>query len=66
MENTSGVSKSMGIGFASSTQVGPVIPPDLNGPVGQPTESPPDQGGIFINFIEIKKVIYQLLLINGE
>ena len=48
MENTSGVSKSMGIGFASSTQVGPVIPPDLNGPVGQPTESPPDQGGIFI------------------
>ena len=48
MENNSGVAKSMGIGFASSMQGGPIIPPDLNPPLGQPTESPPDQGGVFI------------------
>ena len=47
----------MGIGFASSTQVGPVIPPDLNGPVGQPTESPPDQGGIFIKKPDADKTV---------
>ncbi len=49
MENNLGTtSQVMALRIGESNQGGPVIPPELNGPIGQPTESLPDSGGVLL------------------
>ena len=48
MENNLATTESVAIGLTNSNQGGPVVPPELNGPIGQPVESPPDSGGVIL------------------
>jgi hypothetical protein len=48
MEDNVVAAQSIRLGLGDPNQAGPIVPPELNGPVGQPTEAPPDSGGVMI------------------
>ena len=48
MENNIVPAESMRMGLGDPNQAGPMVPPELNGPVGQPTEPLPDAGSVLI------------------